>query len=154
MVATSGLEAFIVEAKAATYVGNGKVAPPCRTDSHDLTYENAEWSYRDSYFGGTDFLGQETVWRLGKAVWAMNYYGHIMRPDLINAERAGHVIKQALTLLYNEGRFLGGFSCRVDGFDYHDFSTGTYQRFRGLESISKENCMAYELCYHGGLVKA
>ncbi len=150
----SELEVFIVAAKAATYVGNGKVAPSCRTDSHDLTYEDAEWSYRDSYFGGTDFLGQETVWRFGKAVWAMNYYGHIMRPDLIDAERAGRVIKQALTLLYNEGRFLGRFNCQVDGFDYHDASNGTYLQFHGLESISKENFLAYELRYHGGLVKA
>jgi hypothetical protein len=30
-------------------------------------------------------------------VWAMNYYGYLLRPDLIDASTAGAVIKTALT---------------------------------------------------------
>lgn len=57
-----GLEKFIVRAKAATYVGDGASRRPCRTGSRDIAYEDGEWVYLDSYFGGADFLGQEVVW--------------------------------------------------------------------------------------------
>ena len=67
------LNAVIVKAKTATYVGGGGKAPACRTGSHDLAWSEGEWRYLDSYFGGTDFLGQEVVWRGSEPVWAMNY---------------------------------------------------------------------------------
>lgn len=67
------LERFIVRAKLATYVGGGPKAASSRTGSHDLVFDESKWSYRDSYFGGTDFLGQETVWLAGEPAWAMNY---------------------------------------------------------------------------------
>lgn len=75
------LEAFVVRAKSATYVGSGLRAESSRLGSHDLTFESDEWSYRDSYFGGTDFLGQETVWFGKEPVWAENCYGYILRSD-------------------------------------------------------------------------
>jgi hypothetical protein len=91
------LDAFIVRAKAVTYVGGGVKVAPSRPGSHDLTFAGGDWSYRDSYFGGTDFLGQETVWLKGEPVWAMNYYGYILRPELIDAVRAGSTIKAAFS---------------------------------------------------------
>ena len=123
-------------------------------DSHDLTFIDGKWSYRDSYFGGTDFLGQETVWNSDQAVWAMNYYGYILRPDLIDAQRAGMVIKSALSALYARGRFLGGFDYSLDGFVYRDEAVGDFQHFHGVETILRGGVVAYELRYHGGLVKA
>jgi hypothetical protein len=59
-VRLADLEAFVVRAKSATYVGGGITAESSRLGSHDLTFESNDWLYRDSYFGGTDFLGQET----------------------------------------------------------------------------------------------
>ena len=64
------LEAFVVRAKRATYVGSGFPAESSRLGSHDLSFESDEWVYRDSYFGGTDFIGQETVWFRKEPVWA------------------------------------------------------------------------------------
>ena len=109
MVRLADLEAFVVRAKSATYVGSGAAAESSRLGSHDLTFASDEWLYRDSYFGGTDFLGQETVWLRAEPVWAENYYGYILRPDLIDATQAGATIKAALSAMYQEGRFLGGF---------------------------------------------
>ena len=103
------LDRFIVMAKRRTYVGDGIKAVASRTGAHDLIFADGDWSYRDSYFGGTDFLGQETVWLRDDPVWAMNYYGYILRPELIDASRAGATIKAALSAMYAEGRFLGGF---------------------------------------------
>jgi hypothetical protein len=148
------LNAFIVRAKAATYVGGGEKAAPSRPGSHDLTFAGGDWSYRDSYFGGTDFLGQETVWLKGEPVWAMNYYGYILRPELIDAVRAGATIKAALSALYQEGRFLGGFDFEGPHGLYRDRTEGDATHFHGTETISFGGRLAYRLDYLGGLVRA
>ncbi len=146
------LNAFIVRAKAVTYVGDGQPVPSCRTGSHDLKFADGEWSYLDSYFGGRDFIGEEVVFLKEKPVWAMNYYGRILRPDLITPSQTGQVIKASLSKMYIEGRFLGGFEYHHEGFKYTDASEGELTSFRGRESISRLGELAYELFYHGGLI--
>ena len=148
-----GLEDFIVRAKAATCIGNGAVAEASRPSSHDLTFADGDWLYRDSYFGGTDFIGQEVVWHHGTPVWAMNYYGFIFRDDLMTGADGGRVIKAALSAMYAEGRFLGGFRHAQGQFTYDDESSGTYRSFRGVEQISVRGEPAYRLDYHGGLIR-
>ena len=147
------LNRFIVAAKRATYVGDGTRAAPSRPGAHDLTYEDGNWSYRDSYFGGTDFIGQEVVWLDGEPVWAMSYYGYVLRPELIDATRAGATIKAALSEMYAEGRFLGGFSWTGEHGTYVDSSEGEAAHFRGREYIEVGGAEAYALDYFGGLIK-
>lgn len=148
-----GLAEFIVAAKAACYVGDGAVSASCRQGSHDLGFAHDEWRYLDSYFGGTDFLGQEVVWHRDEPVWAMNYYGYILRDELIDAQRAGAVIKQSLAALYAQKRFLGGFEHRVEGFIYRDENSGDPGNFRGIEKILLDDVEVYRLDYHGGLIR-
>lgn len=145
---------FIVSAKQATYVGGGGKTLPSRTGSRDLEYGEGDWRYRDSYFGGTDFIGQEVVWRLDEPIWAMNYYGYIKRPDLIDGTRAGDTIKAALTIMYGEGRFLGGFDWPGPHGRYSDSSIGDADHFHGREIITCGGVEAYRLDYTGGLIKA
>jgi len=149
-----GLEEFIVRAKAKSYAGDGATRPPCRPGSHDIGHEDGDWAYLDSYFGGTDFLGQEIVWHTGVPVWAMNYYGRILRPGRIDAATAGRVIKQALSDLYREGRFLGGFVFPSGLHVYVDRSEGEVASFSGYEVIQMDREAVYRLDYHGGLIKA
>ena len=147
------LETFIVAAKRATYVGRGEPAEPSRTGSHDLTFAQGPFRYRDSYFGGTDFLGQEVVWRDNEPIWAMSYYGYIIRPELIDAAKAGATIRGALSTLYQEGRFLGGFEWIGPHGVYRDRSSGGVAHFQGRESIRVGGAEAYALNYFGGLIK-
>ena len=147
------LNTFIVRAKSATYVGDGAKLQPSRPASHDLQFRAADWAYLDSYFGGTDFIGQEVVWYTEHPVWAMNYYGVILRPDLITPAQAGQMIKASLSRMYQEGRFLGGFQHDQDGFSYIDTSEGEVSHFHGQEWIENNGIRAYELVYHGGLIK-
>jgi Domain of unknown function (DUF5680) len=149
----SELNAFIVKAKRASYVGGGEKAVPSRLGSHDLTFAEGHWSYRDSYFGGTDFVGQEAVWLGGEPVWAMSYYGYVLRPDLIDGERAGQTIKAALTAMYEVGRFLGGFEWEGPHGRYVDWSEGDVAHFRGREVFLVKDVEAYALHYFGGLVR-
>ena len=146
------LNKFIVRAKSVSYVGDGLPAAASRSGSHDLKFSEGDWSYLDSYFGGRDFIGEEVVYHRGKPVWAMNYYGQILRPDLITPAQSGQVIKASLSKMYLEGRFLGGFEYSTDGFSYTDTSDGEVSSFRGRESISRLGKTAYELFYHGGMI--
>lgn len=154
MLDLDALNSFVVRAKAATYVGSGERAEPSRAGSHDLTFVHGEWSYRDRYFGGTDFIGQEVVWLRGEPVWAMNYYGYITRPDLIDSARAGATIKAALSAMYAQSRFLGGLEWSGTHGVYRDTSTGDVSHFHGRETITVGGVEAYALDYAGGLVKA
>ena len=147
------LHAFIIRAKAATYVGGGAKTSPCRPASHDLQFVDRDWSYLDSYFGGTDFIGEEVVWHLQQPVWVMNYYGYILKPELITPAQAGQMIKASLSRMYTESRFLGGFQHSEGDFTYFDTSEGEFSRFTGREWIERDGVKVYELVYHGGLIK-
>lgn len=147
------LALFIVEAKSAAYVGGGSASPPCRPASHDIGYRRGCWRYLDSYFGGTDFLGQEVVWKEDQPVWAMNYYGRVLDPGLIDGAAAGAVIKEALSALYRSGRFLGGFDYSVRQYRYTDESNDDISCFLGIERIYAGAKEVYRLDYHGGIVK-
>lgn len=149
----NSLEKFIVTAKAASYVGDGNALPPSRPNAHEIGFRQDNWHYLDSYFGGTDFVGQETVWQTEQPVWAMNYYGRILRADLIDADVAGRVIKQALSEMYLEGRFLGGFNWSRAAHSYQDKNTGDVTSFFGTERIIMSQVEVYRLDYHGGLIK-
>jgi hypothetical protein len=84
---------------------------------------------------------------------AMSYYGYITRPDLIDPARAGATIKAALSAMYEQGRFLGGFEWTGPHGVYRDSSTGSVAHFHGRETIAVEGAEAYALDYFGGLVK-
>src|SRR3972149_12065910 len=101
------LHEFIVRAKQATYVGSGQKLLPYRLGSHDLQFFDGDWAYHDSYLGENDFIGEEAVYHQRKVVWAMNYFGRILKPDKITSAQAGAMIKSSLTKMYTEGRFLG-----------------------------------------------
>jgi len=147
------LNAFIVRAKAATYVGDGEHVAPCRPGSHDLRFSDGKWEYHDSYFGGSDFIGEEVVYFDAKPIWAMNYYGRILREDLLTAVQAGQMIKASLSRMYKESRFLGGFEHMENDLTYVDANEGSMDSFHGREFIRCAQEIAYELIYHGGLIK-
>jgi len=147
------LNEFIVQAKAATYIGSGRENPSCRPGSHDLEFREGEFHYLDSYFGGADFIGEEVVYFEGRPAWAMNYYGRILAPESITAEETGKILKECLSRLYQENRFLGGYAY-VNGKDnYFDTNEGDVSTFRGKEWIEREGVRVYELIYHGGVIR-
>ena len=79
------LEQFIILAKRSTYAGGGKKLLPYRLGSHDLQFAEGDWAYHDSYFGESDFIGQEIVYYQMEPVWGMKYFGTILKPDKITS---------------------------------------------------------------------
>jgi hypothetical protein len=147
------LASFIVAAKANSYVGAAAHSLSYRPASHDIQFHDGKFSYLDSYFGGTSFIGQEVVYFDKEPTWAMNYYGRIINTGLIEAQKAGAVIMEALGALYREGRFLGGFKYEAAYGTYFDTNEGDVFHFMGLEWIEVRGERAYELVYHGGSIK-
>jgi hypothetical protein len=147
------LHPFLIRAKKSTYVAGGAKDPSSRPGSHDLSFRQGDWTYRDFYFGGTDFVGQETVWFKGEPVWSMIYYGYILRPDLIDGERAGQTIMAALSTEQSQGRLLDNFEWQGPHGHYAIKSGGTVEHFKGRETIHVNSELAYALDYMGGLIK-
>jgi len=147
------LNDFLVRAKAATYIGSGRESVPCRPGSHDLEFREGVFHYLDSYFGGSDFIGEEVVYFEGKPIWAMNYYGRILAPESITAEETGNILKKSLSKLYQQNRFLGGFKYTDERDAYFDTNEGRIDAFNGKEWIERDGVRVYELVYHGGLIK-
>ena len=147
------LHEFIISAKSATYVGDGLPIKPCRPGSHDLSFGQGPFRYLDSYFGGTDFIGEEVVYLDDTPVRAMNYYGVVLQSERITGSETGAMIKASLSRMYAEGRFLGGWDYEQGALAYHDRSEGDLTRFTGREWIEKNGETVYELRYHGGLIK-
>ena len=86
-----GLMDFRLEASRQTYAGCGETVASTRYDSHDYRYERGEYAYHDTYVGGERFAGEETVWRNGRAVYAMNYAGRVL-----DERFSGDFLKEAL----------------------------------------------------------
>lgn len=83
----------------------------------------------------------------------MVYYGCIVQPTKFTGDEAITILKKALTKMYEEQRFLGGFHY-VDGpYKYRDMNFGDFKRFNGIEKIFKSGELVYELSYCGGLVR-
>lgn len=76
-----------------------------------------------------------------------------MRDDLLNGAEAGQMIKTGLSRLYEEGRFLGSFEYSGNDLIYTDSNESDVDFFRGHESIHRGPELAYELHYHGGLIR-
>lgn len=147
---------FIIKAKANGWVaaepGGVKIAPS-RKDSLDITFEEGEYFYQDSFVGLSDFCGQEHVTLKNAAVWSMAYYGYLLKPDSFSGLEVVRVLKAALATMYKEGKFLGGFSYRMGAIEYRDTNSGDYKRFDGIERILSNDEPVYELRYFGGLVR-
>ena len=150
---TNELNLFIVKAKANSYVGEAQKSLSYRPASRDIQFHEGRFSYIDSYFGGIDFLGQEVVYFDQAPVWAMNYYGRILQPELIDSSRAVKIIMESLSKLYREGRFLGGFENDAPLGKYIDTNQGDLFSFKGYEWIEVLGQKSYELVYHGGVIK-
>ena len=149
----SSLLTFIIRAKKSTYVGDGEKQSASRPGSHDLIYTEGELTYRDSYFGGTYFIGHECVWRSEVPVWSMGYYGYILRPDLITATQAATLLRAALSQPQSQGRLLDNLEFSADGMNYVIQSEGSINHFKGREMITVNNIVAYALDYFGGFIK-
>ncbi len=151
------LVAFLLEAKARTYAAEDREAEasPLLPGSHRLVYRQDPWLYEDHYFGGVYFVGQETVWRGDRPVWAMSYAGG----DVVSAAAPPDMtpvyalLRAALRQVEADNPYRGPERLQQGEYLYQNYPYGEVRRFWGVETISREDCVIYQLRYAGGLIR-
>ena len=69
--------------KISTYASSGEGGENFFSDgSKKFEFKERELRYRDRYFGFNPFVGQEVVFRNGKIVLGMNYYGRAISKSI------------------------------------------------------------------------
>ena len=145
------LPEFIVEAKHNTYASQSGKVPSPRLGAKDLAYEAGPFRYVDSYFGELDFSGQEVVYREGRPIWSMNYYGRMIRDDV--PEGFIETLREALLEVSVERPYRGNLQYDRGPYSYTCRSHGTVGNFWGEEGISYKGEKVYHLHFHGGQIR-
>ena len=139
---------FRLEANVNTYAAFMNEVDATRPDSHDFRYEKGDYMYYDTYVGGEQFAGQEAVWRMGKAVYAMNYVGRVLSDKFI-----GNFLKEALRKADINMPYRGPEYYQAGEYVYKAKVSGDIEWFQGYEEIYWQNEKVYECYFHGGLLR-
>ncbi len=144
---------FLVQAKINTYAGAGEGGEGRMSDGcKELVYKEGEWSYRDRYFGGYSFAGQEMVWQSNRPVWAMNYYGTMLSEE-VDIGECVTFLKSVLKKITPARPYRGPASYQRENWLYKNTPSGSIDYFSGQESIFFRETKVYELVYHGGFIE-
>ena len=147
------LATFLVRAKVACYADGGGEARVLDDGSKELAFQQDGYQCRDRYLGFNPFIGEEVVWRAGRVVWAMNYYG-VVTEGTIPAGQVYQFLQKAMGQVREDRPFRGPRFLAEGDWQYCDESEGTVELFRGAERIRWRGQEVYRLDYHGGAVAA
>ena len=151
---------FLIRAKKSTYANNTiEKVISSRIGSLDYDYEeiidNKKYTYHDTYFGGTRFMGEEVVYcDNNKPIWGMNYYG-VTFDTTLGEEAIDEALRPALMKVGEEISIIpvrGPVKFDNNGYTYTFRTSGTIENFDGIEQIYKENNLIYELHCSGGII--
>ncbi len=147
---------FLIEAKKSTYAnGTTEKIESNRLGSKDYEYKKDNMLYHDTYFGGTNFIGEEVVYIDNKICWAMNYYGVTLDENL-GEEAMDNALRPALMQVGVSENIIpvrGPREYKNGDFKYTFEVSGDLTNFSGIETIYKNDKKVYELKCNGGLIK-
>ena len=147
---------FLCNAKKSTYAAGDNQAqiPPLVKGSHQLEFFQGSLLYRDIYFGGDFFVGQETVYNEGKPLWAMCYAGGASEGvDPGETQGIYNFLGAALRKVPVSAPYRGPKKYETAGYLYKNRILGYLSRFSGVETILYEGISVYQLHYSGGILK-
>lgn len=149
------LSNFLVEAKQATYAVGGGSVPPFISGSKQLEYRHEECLYRDIYYGGNFFAGQEVVWEGDSPQWSMTYAGGVSPLDMPagEAEEIYKFLQTALAQMPADTPYRGPRFLSAGRFAYYNDCDGALEHFWGAESITRDSLPVYRLHYSGGRIR-
>lgn len=140
--------AFRLKANQNTYAAFMNEVDSTRFDSHDFRYEEGQYSYHDTYIGGEQFAGEEAVWKNGKAVYAMNYIGRVLKDTF-----SGNFLKEALRAASASMPFRGPEYYQSGEYLYKCKVSGDFTWYQGYEEIYCNDEKIYECYFHGGIIR-
>ena len=142
------LIAFRLEANVNTYAAFMNEVDATRPSSHDFRYENGDYVYHDTYVGGEEFAGEESICKNGQAVYAMNYMGRVLSEGF-----SGNFLKEALRAADKKMPYRGPELYQSGEYMYRCKVTGDLTWFQGYEEIYHNDLKVYECVFHGGTLK-
>ena len=150
------IEEFKKKKKKQTYANeNVSKTASSRLNSNDYEYKKDNMIYHDTFFGGTNFIGEEVVYIDNKTYWAMNYYGTTLDENL-SEEAMDKALRPALMKVGENNNVIPvrGPKEFINGeYKYVFEVNGDINCFNGIETIYKNNVKIYELKCTGGLIK-
>ena len=111
--------------------------------------------YHDTYFGGTNFIGEEVVYIDNQTYWAMNYYVTTLDETLVE-EAMDKALRPALMKVGEDTNVIPvrGPKEFINGeYKYIFEVSGDINCFNGVETVYKNDVKIYELRCTGGLIK-
>lgn len=109
--------------------------------------------FRDWYCGRNPFAGERVVYRGGRLIWLMNYYGEMDETDIGRDDIFGFITAALIDV--PDRMFCRGPKLFARGkFIYINHLEGEVGKFQGKETVIYGGKRVYELHYHGGLVSA
>jgi hypothetical protein len=141
------IEDFLIKAKRQTY--GSPISEPRQLEDGSKEYlvEINEYVYRDRYFGGNPFIGEEVVYREGIPVWSMNYYGKTTQRD---PNEVFSFLVKALGKVVKKKPYRGPEKYSEGPWLYRSMSRGSINSFWGEEEILYDGIRVYWLRFHGG----
>ncbi len=147
------LNEFLIKAKKSTYASSGEGGEKKLEDgTRELVFEEGEFKYRDRYFGFNPFIGQEVVWKNGKVIWVMNYWGSIFK-DTVSPKEVYEFLKKALLQPDKLLPIRGPEKFEEGDFHYRNVGGGDLDNFQHVEVILYKGERVYELACHGCTIK-
>ncbi len=147
---------FLIKAKKQTYANeNIKKSESTRLGSNDYEYSDENLTYHDSYFGGTNFMGEEVIYEKKEIpIWGMNYYG-VTLDNSLSEEAMDKALRPALMKVGEDDLIpVRGPKEYINGEYKYTFNcVGDINYFEGEETIYKNNIKIYNLKCHGGIIK-
>ena len=147
---------FLREAKRATYASQDDATKvkPILKGSHQLEFRQGNLFYRDIYYGGNFFVGQETVNHQDDPFWAMSYAGGINEGvDPQDTPGIYTFLRDALKAVPANAPYRGPEIYNQGDFIYTNRILGNVSRFSGIEVIKFKEKPIYQLHYSGGILK-
>ena len=157
----SELVKFLILSKRKTYASGGSDSQASvdavLENSHQLEFRSGKLLYRDIYFGEAFFAGHEIVYHGEDAIWSMCYVGGWTDKltDLAEVSILGEFLQSALQQVPQEHPFRGPLEHYEAGrpYKYKNNPNGDIDKFKGVEYITRDGVIVYELNYCGGRLR-
>jgi len=141
------LEDFLVMAKKST--SGSEETEPIQLDdgSKEYRFEAEDYVFRDRFFGGNPFIGQEVVYWKGDPIWSMNYYGKVTSRT---PEEVFKFLTKVLAAVEKKKPYRGPERFSEGLWEYRFMSRGNVYSFWGEEETMQNGIKVQWLRFHGG----
>jgi len=143
------LQLFLLRANTRCYGSAAINQEKLSSGEKIITFAQDEFEFKDVYYGGEPYAGQEVIFAGGCVVWAMQYRGRI-EPGEDFAPIYGFLGRVLTGTKIGLPRGVDG--ARENQLSYNFKMDGDLDEFSARETISRNGAVVYSAEFLGGLV--